>query len=220
MASLSSAIIFINENITYPQPYVFIGSQPDNPNSYIASRSELTTLQNQLMIDDIMNKYEFDERVRVMPDYPTIVHLRGLRILVILPNLHDPYNREYADVVMYLHQGLADIVENHFGPPGTSFEIQYLGLGQILNAARNDWCEPFGEIPFDDLGSCCTTCSYPFWCDCCHSFSGIKICKDCCGQCKCACDCYIIDNQGLRRSMIEMPNMEAESRNWAFIHRK
>src|SRR5271166_785844 len=116
MSSLPPAIFFINGDITYPpEPPpnppdmdVFIGSQPALPQSY-ASFSELTNLQNQLFINDTMTKAEFDARVAADPNYPIIVHLQGLRILVILPTFYDHHNRDLADVVIFLHQGLADV---------------------------------------------------------------------------------------------------------------
>ena len=123
MPSMPPAIVFVNGDITYPATPppnppdldVFIGSEPNNPTSYIDSPSELTTLQIQLFIDDTMTKSEFDARMVADPNYATIVHLQGLRILVILPTFRDFVNRERADVVMFLHQGLADIETNWFG---------------------------------------------------------------------------------------------------------
>jgi len=100
-----------------PDLDVFIGSQPNLPQSD-ASVSELTNLQIQLFIDDTMTKEEFDKRMYVMPDYATVIHLRNLRILVILPSFHDHYNREYADVVMFMKLGLANVLRNRLAWPG------------------------------------------------------------------------------------------------------
>src|SRR5271157_4288272 len=150
MSSLPPAIFFINRDITYPPvpppvPPEFIGAQPPLPNSD-ASVSELTNLQIQLFIDDTMTKTEFDARVLVDPNYPRIVHLQGLRILVILPDFSDGYNRDFADVVMFLHQGLADIECNRFGPPGQNYDIQRINMYAILRAARHgdECCLPWG----------------------------------------------------------------------------
>jgi hypothetical protein len=281
MTSLPAAIIFINGDITYPAtppPYppsldVFIGSQPNLPTSYIASASELTTIQLQLFIDQTLTKEEFDSRVAVVPDYPTIIHLQGLRVLVILPSLHDLVNRHHADIVMFLHQGLADIETNRFweskpqlshtycptptypetyqpapfsftdgctlgsdqssnfapqfqnlpepfhdrrsdGPPGKSYELQRLTVYELLRAKG---CRGSAFLPFEAL-SRCDDCHYPFFCDRCHKYDGQSICSDC--RCENKCGCNLIDNQGIRFSMIYLPNCENENNNFAFLNRK
>jgi hypothetical protein len=125
MVSLPSMICFVNGDLTYPPTPppnppdldVFIGSQPNLPQSD-ASVSELTNLQIQLFINDTMTKEEFDKRMYVDKNYATILHLRNIRILVILPSFHDHYNREYADVVIFLKQGLANVERNRLAWPG------------------------------------------------------------------------------------------------------
>lgn len=288
MSSLPSAIIFINNDITYnahPPPYppsldVFIGSIPNNPRSYITSPSELTKIQTQLYIDDTMTKREFDQRMELQPDYATIVHLRGLRILVILPTFHDYKYKEYADLVLFLHQGLVDVEFNRFehredkddgynacdpcnpcdgypskeysrsmfpalnysdncwnnnfeeqdgycfnnrsafGPPKQSYDLQRINIYELLRASRFSCGEGEFEVPFEEGGDCCEMCKFPYRCDKCHTFSGIKICDSCCGECKCGCGFGLINNQGLRYSPIHLPNKDKETNNWAFKHRK
>ncbi len=220
MASLPSAIFFINGDITYPAappptPDVFIGSEPNNPTSYIAEASELTTLQIQLFIDDTMTKAEFDARIAVDPNYSTVVHLQRLRILVILPTFQDEVNRKFADVVMFLHQGQADIEMNRFGWPLKSFNIQRLNMYELIRAAK---CPGEITIPFDMCDQFCEKCNYPFYCDDCHTFSGIRTCGNC--KCDCKCGCGIIDNQGIKRSPVHLPNCENEYHNRDFINRK
>jgi len=257
MSALPPAIFFINWDISLPAtpppcppdlPY-FIGSIPTNPNSYIASPSELDTIQTQLFINDTMTKQEFDARVKVDPSYPTIVHLRGLRILVILPTFQDGWNNQHADVVMFLHQGLADIESNRFWDhwdddfhndcsecekgeehydgyhrrihvrhpfkfQHQSVDIQRITASSLLRAAhsKGSVCLPF------DAGPRCGECNSPFYCDKCHTFSGIRTCFGC--QCDCMCGCGIIDNQGLRISSVHLKNCDNEYNNPAFIHRK
>lgn len=197
MSSLPSAIFFVNGDLTYPPvPPVFIGADP--------SVSELTTLQTQLFINDTMTKAEFDARVAADPNYPTIVHLQNLRILVILPTFHDLTNRQYADVVIFLHQGLADVEKNRFGPPGQNYEVQRLTIYQLLRAAHS---HNVVTLPFGVGMNCCNACGSPFYCDTCHTFSGISICTKC--ECRCKCFCNI-----------HAPNCENEYHNRAFIHRK
>ena len=227
MSSLPPAIFFINGDITYPAvppptPPYFIGANPTAPNSDAGS-SELTNLQSQLFINDTMTKAEFDARVEADPNYPTIVHLQGLRILVIVPSYNDGYHRhidipniELADVVMFLHQGLADIEKNHFGPPGQNYDIQRITMYSILRAADS---HAVVTLPFSTLPHC-DSCNYPFFCDRCHTFSGIRICSGCDGECKCGCDCGIVDQQGIRQGIIYAPNCDNEYHNRRFIHRK
>jgi hypothetical protein len=252
------AIFMINGDITYPPPPpIFIGANPLNPTSD-AGVSELSNLQIQLFIDDTMTKAEFDARLVADPNYPLIVHLQGLRILVILP-INVPFcelkNLEWADVVMFLHQGLADVEKNCFGPPGQNYDFQRITPYSILRAAHHggDCIVPFAfrfrdkdgygerfrscydrdfvfgedrcelgeghegrreghhEDGEDHKGSfggnCCSVCRSPFYCDTCHTFSGIAICHGC----KCRCRCYC---------NVHAPNCDNETHNWDFIHRK
>jgi len=225
MSSLPPAIFFINGDINYPpNPPYFPGTDPKAPTN------TLTILQRQLFIDDTMTKAEFDARVAVDPNYPTIVHLQGFRILVIVPEYSDGYghypphfhphinipNVRYADVVMFLHQGLADIEKNRFGPPCQNYEIQRINMYALLRAvgSPNVVILPFYTMPH------CNSCNYPFYCDCCHTFSGIRTCGGCGGSCKCGCNCGLIDNQGIKQSNIHAPNCDNEYHNPDFIHRK
>jgi len=203
------AIFFINGDITYPSTGpTFAGADP--------SVSELTTLQHQLFIDDTITKTEFDARVAADPNYPTIVHLQNLRVLVILPSFLDGYNRQFADVVMFLHQGLADIEFNNFGPPGQSYPIERLNPYSLLRAVNSP---NVVILPFQALPSC-DTCRYPYYCDSCHTFSGIRTCGTCGCGCKCGCDCGLIDNQGIRVNPVWAPNCDNEYNNPDFINRK
>ena len=208
MGLLPPAIFFINGDITRPQsPPFFPGTTPS---------SELEKLEIQLFIDDVMSKQEFDARVVADPNYPTIVHLRGLRILVVLPNFYDGYNRQYADVVMFLHQGLADIEKNNFGPPFQSFPIDRINMYELLRAVNSP---SVVILPFSFMPKC-DTCRFPFFCDGCHTFSGIKICSSCGCGCKCGCDCLLTDNQGVPVNPIHAPNCDNEFHNVDFINRK
>lgn len=209
MASLPPAIFFINGDITYPpSPPFFPGTTPPT--------SELGKLETQLFIDDVMTKQEFDARMAADPNYATIVHLRGFRILVILPDFHDLVNRQLADVVMFLHQGLADIEKNNFGPPSQNYPIDRINMYALLRAVGS---ASVVILPFSAM-STCNSCKYPFYCDSCHTFSGIKICSGCNCSCKCGCDCAITDNQGHRINPIHAPNCDNEYHNIDFINRK
>jgi hypothetical protein len=245
MANIPPAIIFINHEITYPQSGpVFPGSEANNVASYNGP-SELTNLQTQLFINDTMSKEEFDARVKVDPNYPTIVHLQMCRILVILHSFRDCVNREYADVVMFLKQGIGDIEYNRFGPPKHGFDIQRLTVYELLRAAHYEHHhehhrEPgVGEVtlpwgaggfphrddnfPLAEPSCNCNQCNYPFFCDCCHTFSGMRKCRKCNCDCQCGCTCglyTLVDSQGVHSSPVHLPNCENEYHNPAFIHRK
>lgn len=229
MTSLPPAIFFVNGDISYPTtPPIFVGSVPGNPQSY-AGFDTLTNLQTQLFIDDIMTKQEFDARVVADPNYPTIVHLRGFRILVIVPSYNDGYcdgyfhchnphinipNIDLADVVMFFHQGQVDVEYNRFGPPMHSFNAQRLTMYELLRAAHS---HSVATVPFCAFPHC-GSCDFPFYCDRCHTFSGIRICGGC--GCGCKCGCGLIDNQGISESSVHAPNCDSEFHNRDFINRK
>jgi hypothetical protein len=255
MSSLPSAIFFINGDISYPpQPPpnppdldVFIGSQPNLPQSD-ASVSELTNLQIQLFINDTMTKAEFDARVAGDPNYPTIVHLQNLRILVILPTFRDYFNRKFADVVMFLSHGLASVERNRLawpidGYPAPLVQIfpkQFKSLfdgyhkfesgppGQTYDTQRLTIYELLraarhaGDIflPFGFGFNSCDRCHTNFYCDREHTFSGIRKCRSCGNDCKCGCDVGLYTNQGIKISPIHLPNCDNEKNNPAFIFRK
>jgi hypothetical protein len=217
MSSLPSAIFFINGDISYPpKPPFFPGTDPKAPTN------TLTILQTQLFIDDTMTKAEFDARVAADPNYPTIIHLQNLRILVIVPLYNDGYtymnlpNMQFADVVMFLHQGLADVEFNRFGPPCQNYEVQRMNMYALLRAAQspNVVILPFNALPH------CNSCNYPFFCDRCHTFSGIRICNSCGCGCQCGCTSGLVDNQGRRIGIIHAPNCDNEYHNPDFINRK
>jgi hypothetical protein len=90
-------ICFINGDITYPPTIPIPEDIGADPTLYIGSddplESELGSLQLQLNIDETMSKQEFDARVAADPNYPRIVHLQNLRILVILTTFQDLVNR-------------------------------------------------------------------------------------------------------------------------------
>lgn len=119
-----SAIIFVN----------------DDMNDAIQS-----TLTSQLEINETMSFGEFNERVVVDPNYPTVVHGAKLRILVKLPDFRDYTNRELADIVIFLKQGLASVEKNKFGPPGLTLPVQRLNIWNLVNGiiGANSACLPF-----------------------------------------------------------------------------
>lgn len=111
MASLPPAIFFVNADI-------------DD-----GIKAKITT---QLFIDEVMNDTEFDARAKVIPNYPDQVHLNGLRILVIRKNFRDYTNRNLADVVFFVNQGMASIEKNNFGAPALTLAIDKFNMYALL----------------------------------------------------------------------------------------
>jgi len=114
---LPSAIIFINNDITTNQKLY---------------------LQNQLQITEAISFEEFNARVAKDPNYPQTIHGQNLRILVVLSDLKNITNRELADVVFFVKQGLIAILKNKFGPPATSFSQNRINIWQLLRGADSN----------------------------------------------------------------------------------
>lgn len=124
---IPSAIIFINNDMT---------------------DAEKINIGNQLKIDETMSFDEFNSRMDVDPNYSAIVHLQNLRILVVLDSFQDLNNRNLADVVLFVKQGLASVEKNNFGKPGLTLDIQRINIYEILryNNSPNVVIVPdFGE---------------------------------------------------------------------------
>lgn len=114
---LPSAIIFIN---------------PEMPSQ------ELLHIKEQLYVDEIIQDTEFDARMVADPNYTAVIHGQNLRILVIRNNFSDHTNREYADLVLFVKQGLLSVEKNNFGPPGATFPIVRFNLWSLLRAANSN----------------------------------------------------------------------------------
>lgn len=98
-----------------------------------------STLQTQLHLDEIMDFEEFNARVSLDPNYPTVVHLQGYRIMVVVPNFRDYTNRTLADLVLFYNQGQVVIEKNKFGPPGLSLPIQRINIFDLLRAVKSQY---------------------------------------------------------------------------------
>ncbi|CAM6006088.1 unnamed protein product [Sphagnum balticum] len=114
----------------------------------VPNTPEPSTVQGidvQLDITETITFAEFNARVAVDPNYPTNVHLNGLRILVILPDFQDTTNRNLADIVMFVKQGIASVESCRFGPPGFSIDVQRLNIWNLTYSLRprNEVCWPF-----------------------------------------------------------------------------
>ena len=97
------------------------------------------TLQQQLHLDEIMDGYEFDQRIIVQPDYPNIVPSFRYRILVIREDFSDTTNREYADVVIFVKLGQASIIKNNYGEPGLTLPISRINIYELLRYNKSEY---------------------------------------------------------------------------------
>lgn len=104
----------------------------------------------QLFIDDVISKAEFDTRVQTNPVYPTIVHLQGRRVLVLLPTLQDAVNRSLADIVLFAKNGLVSVLSNKYGPPGITLPIDKVYLSALINLQMVPAVPPEERPDFDD----------------------------------------------------------------------
>ena len=127
--------------MSFPPAIIFINGNTDGYGHTYGDLDSIgkSTLESQLYIDETMTGEEFDARVVVDPNYPTIVHLWKQRILVIRPDFRDYINRELADVVLFVKQGMATILKNNYGPPGLTLPIQRLEIHQLLRYNRSEY---------------------------------------------------------------------------------
>ena len=90
------------------------------------------TLNDQLEINEIIAKQEFDARIFVDPNYPDIIRLQNLRVLVLLESFDDIVNRSSADIIMFVKHGMATVMKNNCGPPGLTVPLQRIEIHQLL----------------------------------------------------------------------------------------
>jgi hypothetical protein len=110
----------------------------------------LNTLSSQLHIHESMSHQEFNDRILVDPNYPSIVKNTNTRILVLLPSFLDKTNRDFADIVIFVKLGLAAIEKNKVGPHGFTVAIQNINVYQLLKNAKIVYPtseENFGNYP-------------------------------------------------------------------------
>lgn len=129
--SLPPAIIFINADAV--DGYVIDGySAIYDGYIYTPNGITRTRLMEQLYINEYMTGAEFDSRVQAVPNYPDMVHLQGLRILVARDDFRDYTNRRLADVVLFYSHGMVNVEKNNFGPPGLALPIDRISIYTLL----------------------------------------------------------------------------------------
>ena len=110
MARIVSAIIFCNNDL---------------------STNVQAALVRQLFIDEVMDGYEFDDRIAADPNYPATIQFNKLKILVVRP-FTELTNRTLADVVIFVKAGLAAIELSKYGPPGRASPVDRLTLAYLF----------------------------------------------------------------------------------------
>lgn len=108
----------------------------DFPGAIIFVNNDLTPgvqgpLERQLYISESITGAEFDARVEADPNYTNIIHDNNLRVLVVR-EFSDGYNRNLADVAIFIKAGLASIESCKFGPPGQTFGVDRLTIYELL----------------------------------------------------------------------------------------
>lgn len=111
MNPVTSAIIFVNSDI---------------------STQVLEVLQRQLFIDEMITGTEFDDRLTSDPSYSEVIHQNDLKILVVR-SFRELTNRDKADLVIFIKNGLAAVESTKFGPPAQTFAVDKLYWDQIVN---------------------------------------------------------------------------------------
>jgi len=146
-------ILFVNDHTNESFVNSFkttIGIQPNQLVANTPSTSAITNLSRQLEINETITLEEFNARVAADPNYPTVVHLNRLRILVVLSSFMDHTNRNLADIVLFVKGGLASVEFSKFGPPRQTWETQRLNIWNLINGVRGSGvaCFPFpGFLP-------------------------------------------------------------------------
>ncbi len=103
------------------------------------SEGILSVLKTQLQIHESMDGYEFDSRLLVDPNYATIVHLQKMRILVIRDDFGNLTNRDLADVVIFMSQGLAYVEKNNYGPPNLCLPLFKINIYELLRSVGSPY---------------------------------------------------------------------------------
>lgn len=94
------------------------------------SQEVLSVLERQLYSTETMTGTEFDQRLIVDPNYPKIIKLNNLRVIVVRP-FNDYTNREVADFAIFVKAGLLTIEDMNNGPPAATFPVDRIYLSKL-----------------------------------------------------------------------------------------
>jgi hypothetical protein len=141
-------LILVNDNITTATLGTLATSVDPDP-------STIQGIDTQLDITETITFEEFNARIDVDPNYPKIIHLNRLRVLVISKNFQDKRNRQLFDIVMFIKQGITSVEKCKYGAPGFSIDTQRINIFNLLYGIRrsNNTCSPC--LPcFPDFPEC------------------------------------------------------------------
>jgi hypothetical protein len=110
-------------NLINPTGIIFINTETHS--------NVLDFIVKQLNIDEVIDGYEFDNRISNNPSYPSDIHAAKKRIIVI-KDYRDLVNRDKADIVLFIKNGLCSVEKNKFGPPGLVLKINQLYLQKLF----------------------------------------------------------------------------------------
>ena len=97
------------------------------------------TLESQLYIQETITGDEFDTRIIIDPNYPAIIHSMNYRILVIKGDVNNHANNEYADIILFVKQGLVSVIKNNYGSPGLTVPLSKIEIHQLLRYNKSKY---------------------------------------------------------------------------------
>lgn len=109
MVAFPSAVIFVNNDLV------------DSARNHIIT---------QLHINEFITGTEFDSRIAADSGYVNKIKQLNLRLLVIRP-FTETTNRNLADVVAFVKNGMIAVETNKFGPPAPAFPVLDVHWGQF-----------------------------------------------------------------------------------------
>lgn len=133
-------IIFVNDSVTTAILNTLPTDTGVEPDGLVPNTPYPSTIQGidaQLQINETITLAEFNARVASDPNYPKVIHLNRLRILVILPDFQDTTNRHLADIVLFVKQGLGSVEQCKFGPPGLQLPVDRINIFNLLYGVRH-----------------------------------------------------------------------------------
>lgn len=87
-------------------------------------------ISRQLKIDIILDGYEFNSIIENDPEFVDRIRLSDSRLMVLI-NYIEQHDRQHADIVAYVRNGLISTQKNKFGPPIESYQVLKIHWGQF-----------------------------------------------------------------------------------------
>jgi hypothetical protein len=117
----------------------------------------LANLQGQLNIDEVISNDEFVLRIAADPNYPVVIKLNQLRVLVLYPAYdQNNSNKCLADILLFIRQGMAYVLDRVTGCPGLAMATNKLNMFNLRTYLEQNCCSPWR----------CRRCSCLCGCNC------------------------------------------------------